>query len=114
MYKSHKGGKSEGYQGGKRKFPMTNGEKARAAAMHSAICGKCKAECEVPFKPTGKRPILCNSCFKKEAYGGAETTKEFVKKPYGGSNSRDSGLDVDFKIINNKLDAILKALSAHV
>ena len=110
MYKPHKGAGGEGYQGGKKKYPMSNGDKARAAAMHSAICGKCKAECEVPFKPTGKRPILCNSCFKKEAY--AEVP--FVKKTYGGSNSRDNGLDVDFKIINTKLDAILKALSAHV
>jgi len=35
---------------------------------HKAICAKCNAECEVPFKPRpveeGGKPVLCTACFK--------------------------------------------------
>ncbi|MFA6254364.1 MAG: CxxC-x17-CxxC domain-containing protein [Candidatus Paceibacterota bacterium] len=31
--------------------------------MHQAICSKCGKECEVPFRPTGDKPIYCNDCF---------------------------------------------------
>jgi len=32
--------------------------------MHKAICADCKAECEVPFKPTEGRPVYCKDCWK--------------------------------------------------
>ncbi|MBU0707687.1 hypothetical protein KKG41_04920 [Patescibacteria group bacterium] len=35
--------------------------------MHTAICDKCGQKAEVPFKPTGDKPIFCSECFKKEA-----------------------------------------------
>jgi len=40
--------------------------------MHKAVCSECKQECEVPFKPSGDRPVLCLTCFKKkrESEGG--------------------------------------------
>ena len=28
-----------------------------------AICAECNKECEVPFKPSGDRPVYCNECF---------------------------------------------------
>ncbi len=34
-------------------------------SMHKAICSDCGKECEVPFRPTGDRPIFCSSCFGK-------------------------------------------------
>ena len=30
-----------------------------------AICAECKTECEVPFRPTGDRPVYCKDCFSK-------------------------------------------------
>lgn len=33
--------------------------------MHKAICADCRKECEVPFKPTGERPVYCKECFSK-------------------------------------------------
>lgn len=33
--------------------------------MHKAICEECKKECEVPFKPSGDRPVYCKDCFSK-------------------------------------------------
>jgi CxxC-x17-CxxC domain-containing protein len=35
--------------------------------MHDAVCAKCGAECQVPFKPRseaeGGKPVLCKECF---------------------------------------------------
>jgi len=31
--------------------------------MHKTICAKCEKECEVPFKPSGDRPVYCKVCF---------------------------------------------------
>ena len=62
-------------------------------SMHKAVCDKCGKDCEVPFKPTGDKPIYCSKCFSKPDRGnGAET-----------SNSQ-------LEIINTKLDKILEVL----
>jgi CxxC-x17-CxxC domain-containing protein len=29
-------------------------------------CYECGIDTTVPFKPTGKRPVLCSACFKKQ------------------------------------------------
>ena len=34
--------------------------------MHPAKCGACGANCEVPFKPRGDRPVYCSDCFNKQ------------------------------------------------
>ena len=33
--------------------------------MHKATCAECNKECEVPFKPSGDRPVYCKECFSK-------------------------------------------------
>ena len=33
--------------------------------MYSAICAECGMETQVPFKPTGVRPVYCSDCFNK-------------------------------------------------
>lgn len=38
----------------------------RPREMHKAVCSECKKDCEVPFKPTEGRPVLCSDCFKKQ------------------------------------------------
>lgn len=32
--------------------------------MFQTTCHQCGAETEVPFRPTGSRPVLCSSCFR--------------------------------------------------
>lgn len=41
----------------------------RERTMHKAICADCRKECEVPFKPTGDRPVYCKECFSKRKQG---------------------------------------------
>jgi len=33
--------------------------------MHEAICAECGQKCEVPFRPTGDKPVYCTDCFAK-------------------------------------------------
>jgi len=33
--------------------------------MHKTICAECRKECEVPFRPSGGRPVYCKECFSK-------------------------------------------------
>jgi len=42
----------------------------RPMEMHKATCSNCKKECEVPFKPSGDRPVYCKDCFSKRKDGG--------------------------------------------
>ena len=34
--------------------------------MHKAKCTECGSDCEVPFKPTPGKPVLCRDCFRKK------------------------------------------------
>ncbi|MBF0122232.1 MAG: hypothetical protein HQL21_02340 [Candidatus Omnitrophica bacterium] len=39
--------------------------------MHQATCADCKKECEIPFKPSGERPVYCKECFSRRRSGNA-------------------------------------------
>ena len=63
--------------------------------MHAATCDKCGARCEVPFRPTGNKPVYCSDCFRK------------------GENFESRGPDqskTELSRINEKLDKILEIL----
>lgn len=42
--------------------------------LHKAVCADCRKDCEVPFKPSGERPVYCKECFSKRKGGGAPKT----------------------------------------
>lgn len=44
--------------------------------MHDAICSKCGKRCQVPFRPTGERPIFCSDCFERERDSGRPPRSE--------------------------------------
>jgi len=52
------GGNRGGY-GRERSFGGDRGEKT----MHRATCAECGRSCEVPFKPSGDKPVYCSECF---------------------------------------------------
>jgi len=66
--------------------------------MHQSVCSNCGQSCEVPFQPTGSKPVFCNNCFRDKRGGGRDDR----------DNSRPSQLDE----INAKLDRILATLKA--
>lgn len=96
------GGRSGGrsFGGGSRSFGGRDSGRfeRRPVEMHNAICDKCKKQCQVPFKPSGDKPIYCNDCFRE-----------------GGSVSRgkpsQSGISSEqFNKLNAKLDKIIAVL----
>jgi len=61
--------------------------------MHEAICADCGRDCEVPFKPTGSRPVYCSDCFggNDDSYSDRSEKRSYSRK----SDSRDSYRDND-------------------
>ena len=37
----------------------------RPRQMFQAVCAECGQQTEVPFQPTGERPVYCRDCFQK-------------------------------------------------
>ena len=115
MFKSNKG-RSDWKGGAGKKFGgPKKWERGTGAnfAMHPATCSQCGKPCEVPFKPTGKRPVFCQACFRKD--GDADSRHS--SGSFGFDDSRPSprpsgGGDVSaqLKMINEKLDRIIEAL----
>ena len=51
-------GNGSGYGGG-------GGGYSRAPReMHDATCARCGNQTQVPFRPTGARPVYCSDCFR--------------------------------------------------
>ncbi|MEW6458037.1 MAG: CxxC-x17-CxxC domain-containing protein, partial [Bacillota bacterium] len=39
--------------------------------MYPAVCASCGVDTEVPFEPTGVKPVYCRDCFQtNRQYGG--------------------------------------------
>jgi CxxC-x17-CxxC domain-containing protein len=55
----------------------------RPKVMHSAICSECGKTCEVPFKPTGEKPVYCSDCFSSRREEGDRRPKP----DFGGRTS---------------------------
>ncbi|RJR32102.1 hypothetical protein C4569_00085 [Candidatus Parcubacteria bacterium] len=41
-----------------------NDFKRKDKQMFDAVCDNCGHGCQVPFKPSGGKPVYCNDCFK--------------------------------------------------
>lgn len=67
--------------------------------MFRAVCSDCGDNCEVPFKPTGSKPVLCSSCFGKQGGGGRSSGRDSRSGGrdrggrFGGRDSRSGGRD---------------------
>lgn len=67
-------GRSFGGGGGNR-FGGGGGRDGGRPQMHKAVCSECGADCEVPFRPTGDRPVFCNACFDKQGGGDSRPNR---------------------------------------
>ncbi len=55
------------------------GSSGGAREMFEATCSACGKTCQVPFKPSGEKPVYCSDCFQGQRSGGS-----------GGGGSRSS------------------------
>jgi CxxC-x17-CxxC domain-containing protein len=72
--------------------------------MYKTTCSNCGKDCEIPFVPTGDRPVFCSECFEK--MGGSSSSRRF--RDMGDRQPRN---DVQLEAISTKLDKILKILT---
>jgi CxxC-x17-CxxC domain-containing protein len=86
------GNRGGGFGGSGRGFGR--GRDSRPKEMFDATCSKCGKSCQVPFKPTGTKPVLCSECF-----GNSD------------SGNRSGGNSEQLNQINAKLDKIIAILS---
>lgn len=52
--------------------------------MYDATCSKCNQPTQVPFQPTGDRPVYCSNCFRE---------MRSDRRPSGGGPPRGGGGD---------------------
>ena len=69
-------------------------------------CDKCGETCEVPFRPTGDKPVYCSDCYRKNS---KSTPKRFEENNFKAPRSEVTREDID--AINEKLDLILESLN---
>lgn len=89
--------------GGNRNFGRRSFGDRGNRQMFSATCSNCGKECQVPFKPTGSKPVFCSECFEKK--GGGSDSRRF------GDRNRQPQNNVQLEAINTKLDKILAILA---
>jgi len=51
--------------------------------MFDAVCAKCGADCQVPFRPNGRKEVFCSKCFETNG-GDSGSSRSF-------GDSRSSG-----------------------
>jgi CxxC-x17-CxxC domain-containing protein len=87
------GGRSSGGFGGRDR------DNRRPLDMHDVVCDKCGKNCQVPFKPTGDKPVYCSDCFRQNEGSS------------GRGSSSGSGMSSEqFEKLNAKLDKIIAFL----
>lgn len=101
-----RGGFSGGNSRGASRF---GGEKT----MHQAVCAECSKVCEVPFKPSGEKPVYCSSCFSlrpdSRSEGRNDSRPSFSRPAHREESGSRTNNNLEEKIaeINAKLDKVL-------
>ena len=97
---------------GKRSF---GGDRGIDRQMFKTTCSKCGKECEVPFKPTGSKPVYCRDCFRtiRDSNSGGSYSRNSGKQSFDNNNRGSSypQYKEQFETLNAKLDKILKLLN---
>jgi len=98
--------RSEGRRFGGRDSDKRSFGGDRGSVMSKVICSDCKKECEVPFKPTGNRPVYCSDCFRNhESDGGsARSSGNNFRKPSFGGKRNSSFISRDKQMFNATCD----------
>ena len=121
-----RGGSRGGYQsrgrssfGGGRGFGRGGGrsfDRGGDRQMFDAICSNCGKACQVPFRPTGEKPVYCSDCFEKMGGRNDSPRQDRYDRPARPDfTSRAPMPSVDqnknqFDAINAKLDKLITLL----
>ncbi len=103
---------------GKPGFGNSRGRNERQE-MFQAICSSCGKSCEVPFRPTGEKPVYCNDCFhgnnsnrghQNEGFNQGGRSRNASERSFHDQKPDD--FKKQFEQINSKLDKIVSLLNS--
>jgi len=79
--------------------------------MHKSVCSDCGKECEVPFRPTGDRPVYCQECWVKrrpprteDRYRGEYRREDRQRRPSLAPENVDLQILAELKRIREVLE----------
>lgn len=83
--------------------------------MHKAVCDECHKNCEVPFRPSGDKPIYCSDCFSsKKGNDDRGPKRDFNDRPTQSSFVKPAPVQNDMakqlSDIKTKLDRLTSAI----
>ncbi len=104
------GGNRGGFGGGRgRGFGGSFNRGGDRHEMFSATCSECGKACQVPFRPTGSKPVYCSECFEK--MGGGRDSRRPERQEFRPQAPSFDQNKVQLDAINAKLDKILSILT---
>ena len=95
--------------------------------MHQATCSTCGKDCQVPFRPTGDKPVYCRDCFNKQGGDRGERRDErpdmrrdftptqmrvTQSVPIASGENNNSELKKQLENVNVKLERLISAVQA--
>lgn len=89
--------------GGRGRFDQRRDFDRGPSQMHDATCSKCGKACQVPFRPTGAKPVFCSECFRSDG-NDRPAPRNFDRPQSSGASAEQMSQ------INAKLDRILAVL----
>lgn len=100
--------------GGFRSRDGRHGRDRGPVTMHHAVCDQCGKDCEVPFRPSGDKPVYCNECFGGKKDGGGSRGDRFAQKSFSNKPVASSGGNDEVKkqlvMLNEKMERLIKAV----
>lgn len=114
-------GNSRGGGGGRGGFDRRGSDSRNTGPrqMFKTVCSNCSKDCEVPFRPSGDKPVYCSDCFRNNQESDSPRSENRFPSNPRFENRRDSGErnfsqpdnKDQFLTLNNKLDKVLKLLT---
>lgn len=65
----------------------------RPREMFSAVCDNCGNDCQVPFRPSGEKPVYCSNCFDKTSDRGGQRESRNDYRPQRSFRDQGSRFD---------------------
>jgi CxxC-x17-CxxC domain-containing protein len=79
---------------------MSSSDRSGQRRMYPAVCAQCGKATEVPFQPSGDRPVYCSDCYAQRrgsssgSYSSGRSSRDYGSRS-GSSGRRPSNRDRD-------------------
>ena len=88
------------------------------AQMFSAVCSTCHKSCEVPFRPSGDKPVYCSDCFHRKNEGSLNDFSKrnapapnFTRRDFTSAGDSKPGFDgKQYDDLKKQLDTVTAKL----